>query len=99
MTVRVSLQRYLLLGNLIVCAAEDCPRKAGGCWNQFHLSWIETFYVAGRTFTLRVFDEDAYIYNYIRQVNVCRVSYTSCVTSYDLPMLINMSMACSSFFS
>ena len=52
-----------------------------------------------RTFTLRVFDEDAYIYNTMRQMNVCRVSYTSCVTSYDLPMLMNMSMACLSYFS
>ena len=29
--------------------------------------------IMSRTFTLVVFDEDAYIYNYIRQVNVFRV--------------------------
>ena len=52
-----------------------------------------------RTFTLVVFDEDAYIYNYTRQVNACRVSCTSCIISHDLPRLMNMSMACLSFFS
>ena len=52
-----------------------------------------------RTFTLVVFEEDAYMYNYTRQVNVCRVSYTSYVTSHDLPRLMNMAMACLSFFS
>ena len=72
----------LLLGNVIVCAGEDCPRKAG--------------MVLESTSPLLV---NAYIYNCIRQVNVFRVWYTSCVTSYDLPRLMNMSMACLPFFS
>ena len=73
----------LLLGNLLVeCAAEDCPHKVGECWNQLHFSWLKTFHVAGHSLGL------------FSTTNASSVSFTSCVTSHDLPRLMSVHDLC-----
>ena len=56
--IRVSFQRpmpyfcWVMCSLYSVCAAEDCPHNVGGCWNQLHLSWLQTFHVAGHSLRL-----------------------------------------------